>query len=344
MKLRHYVIRRLLLLIPTLLGATILIFAVLQLFTPVQRAALYITSENQLDAIPDIIQTYHLDEPLYIQYFIWIREILSGNLGWSRAFNLPVGKLVRNFLPATLELTLFAAPIIVLLGIRLGVTAAANKDKMADHVTRFTSIIGWSLPSFWIGIILLAVFYGQFGFFGTGRLGLEASIYVKTSGEFVRYTQLNTIDALLNGELWIFIDAVKHLVLPVMSLTIQIVALIIRIMRSSMLEALSKGYILTARAKGISTKDVINKHARKNAMIPVLTVTGLLLAGMITGLTITEIVFSYQGIGFMYATAAIQLDIPAVLGFVLLVGVVFVVANLIVDIMYAFVDPRVRLG
>jgi len=164
------------------------------------------------------------------------------------------------------------------------------------------------------------------------------------SPNFIRYTKLNTIDALLNGQLWIFIDALKHLVLPVISLTIQIVALIVRLMRSSMLEALSKGYILTARAKGLDEKEVIYKHARKNALIPVLTVTGILIAGMLNGLVITEVVFNYKGVGYWAANAAIQLDVPAILAFALFSGIIFVFANLAVDIMYAYIDPRIRLG
>ena len=343
MELKHYIIRRFLLLIPTLIGVTLLIFAVIQLFSPVERAALYIRDPRQARDLPGIIKKYHLDEPVYVQYYYWLREVLKGNLGYSKSVNMPVLDAILNFFPATIELVLYSAPLIVLLGIKLGVLAAIHKDRAVDHLTRISSIIGWSLPSFWLGILLLAMFYGQLGIFPPERLGTEASIYVN-SPNFIRYTKINTIDALLNGQLWIFIDALKHLVLPVTSLTIQIVALIVRIMRSSMLEALNKGYVLAARAKGLEERDVIYKHARKNALIPVFTVTGILLAGMLTGVIITETVFNYKGIGYWAAHAATQLDIPAVLGFALLAGVIFVLTNLIVDILYAYIDPRVRLG
>ncbi|HDN62395.1 ABC transporter permease [Candidatus Bathyarchaeota archaeon] len=343
MELKHYIIRRFLLLIPTLIGVTLLIFAVIQLFSPVERAALYIRDPRQARDLPGIIKKYHLDEPVYVQYYYWLREVLRGNLGYSKSVNMPVLDAILNFFPATIELVLYSAPLIVLLGIKLGVLAAIHKDRAVDHLTRISSIIGWSLPSFWLGILLLAMFYGQLGIFPPERLGTEASVYVN-SPNFIRYTKINTIDALLNGQLWIFIDALKHLVLPVTSLTIQIVALIVRIMRSSMLEALNKGYVLAARAKGLEERDVIYKHARKNALIPVFTVTGILLAGMLTGVIITETVFNYKGIGYWAAHAATQLDIPAVLGFALLAGVIFVLTNLIVDILYAYIDPRVRLG
>lgn len=342
MGLRAYIIRRLLLLIPTLIGVTLLVFAVLQLFDPVERASLYVTDPKQVSAIPEIIEKYHLNAPIHVQYYYWIREILQGNLGWSKSVSMRVSAAILQFFPATAELVLWSAPIIVLLGIRLGVSSAVHKDKAIDHATRTSSIIGWSLPSFWIGIILLAVFYGQFGWFAPERLGVAAKVYV-TSENFVRYTQINTVDAILNGQPWIFLDALKHLVLPVMSLTIQIVALIVRIMRSSMLEALSKGYIITARAKGLNKNEVINKHAKKNAMIPVFTVTGILLAGMLNGIVITETVFEHKGIGWWAARAASSLDIPAVLAFALFAGVLFVIINLIVDILYARIDPRIRL-
>jgi len=342
MKLRHYIIRRLLLLIPTLIGITILIFVVLQAFSPIERAALYIKDPKQARDLEGLIRLHQLDKPLHIQYLYWIRELLTGNMGYSKSADMPVADALRHFLPASIELTLYSAPIIIILGIRLGVIAAANKDKAADHIVRVTSIIGWSFPSFWIGILLLAIFYGQLGLFPPERLGIEASIFVNSADSgFVRYTEINTIDGLLNGELWITLDGLNHLVLPVLSQTIQIIALMVRIMRSSMLEALNKGYIITAKAKGISGHEVIYKHARKNALIPVLTVSGFLLAGMITSMVVTETVFQYQGIGFWAAGAATQLDIPAVLGFALIVGVVFVVTNLIVDILYAYIDPRV---
>jgi len=174
-------------------------------------------------------------------------------------------------------------------------------------------------------------------------LGVEASLAVK-SKEFIRFTRINTIDALLNGKLWIFFDALRHLVLPVLTLTIIDCAMVMRIMRSSMLEALGKGYILTARAKGADERTVIKKHARRNAMIPVVTVSGYLFALLMSGVVITETIFNRKGLGWWWARAAIQLDIPAVLGAVLFNGILFVLTNLVVDLLYAYFDPRVRLG
>jgi len=343
MGLRSYIIRRLLLTIPTLIGVTLLIFAVTQFFSPKARASVYMTSPNQWKDVDLIIAQYHLNESFFIQYRAWIEQIMRGNFGVSKTYDMPVVQALWKRFPATLELVIFSVPLTILLGVYLGVQSAVHQNKVIDHVTRSLSIIGWSLPTFWFAILLLALFYAQTGWFPPERLGIAANTLVKST-DFTRHTGLNTVDGLLNGQLWITLDALRHLVLPVVTLTVVQIALIIRIMRSSMLEALSKGYMVTARAKGLSKSTVINKHARRNALIPVVTVTGILAAGMLTGVVITETVFALHGLGEFAAFAATQLDIAAVLGFALLSGIVFIFANLIVDIAYAYVDPRIRLG
>lgn len=342
MELRAFIARRLLLFIPTLIGVTLLIFAVLQVFTPYERAALYVRSPREAIHIEEIIEKYHLDEPVYVQYYHWITAVLQGNLGWSEVAHQPVLKSLIQRIPATAELVMFVIPLTIILGIYLGVKSSVNRDSVIDHATRLTSIVGWSLPTFWFGIILIAVFYGGLGWFGIGRLSNQAYVFVRSS-QFVQYTGLNTIDGLLNGQLWITWDALQHLVLPVITLVVVQVALIIRVMRSSMLEELSKGYVVTARAKGLTENMVINKHARRNALLPTITVSGILAAGLLTGVVITETVFDYKGLGYFAANAATQLDIPAVLGFSLLAGLMFCTANLVVDILYGFLDPRIRL-
>lgn len=343
MGLRAYVIRRLLLMIPTLIGVTLLIFAITQFFSPEARAFVYTTSPQQYRDIDRIIAKYHLNESFLIQYRTWLEEVLRGNLGYSQSWDMPVTKALLQRFPASLELVIFSLPPTIFLGIYLGVKSAVHRDKAIDHVTRSVSIIGWSLPTFWLAILLLAIFYAQTGWFPPERLGAAANTLVKST-DFIRYTGLHTIDGLLNGQFWVTLDALKHLVLPVVTLTIVQIALIIRIMRSSMLESLNKGYIVTARSKGLSKNTVINKHARRNALIPVVTVSGILAAGMLTGVVITETVFALHGLGELAAFAATQLDIATVLGFALLSGIVFVIANLIVDVAYAYVDPRIRLG
>jgi peptide/nickel transport system permease protein len=347
MGLRAFVIRRLLLLIPTLLGATLLIFAVSQLFSATARAALYITNPQMMSAqnIQSVIDKYRLNDPAYLQFFSWLREVLNGNLGWSPTARSPVTEALLTRFPATAEIVTIVAPLVIFIGIYLGVKSAVHRDKPVDHITRSTSIIGMSLPSFWLGIILISIFGVNLGWLPTGsRLSVQASNFVNTSTSFIKYTGLMWVDGILNGQLWITADAIQHIILPVIVLVTIQTAAIVRIMRSSMLEALNKGYITAARAKGLSQNEVINKHARRNALIPTVTLSGMMVAGMLNGLVITETVFGFGGLGQWSAQSALRLDIAGVLGFTLFSGFIFVVANLFVDILYAYLDPRIRLG
>ena len=342
--MRTFVIRRLLLLIPTLIGVSLLIFAVSQAFSPEQRAAAFIRGEpKQPDVVPNTIKKYHLNDTFYMQYYYWMERVLHGDLGISTYARIPVMTAILQGIPATFELVMLAIPITIILGIYLGVLSAVHRDTIIDHATRFLAIIGWSLPTFWIALTLVAIFYGQLGWVTAGRLSPAAEGFA-TSGNFTRYTGVYTIDGILNGQLWITLDALKHVILPAITLTTIQIALIIRVIRSRMLESLSKGYTILARAKGLSRNEVINKHARRNALIPVVTLSGLLAAGMLTGVVITETCFNYKGVGYFAAHSAMQLDIPGILGFAMFTGVVFVIANLIVDVLYAVVDPRIRLG
>ncbi len=326
-----------------LFGVSILIFAVFSLFSPEQRASVFVTDVRQLKDIQEIIKKHGLDAPIYVQYYYWMRALFHGDLGWSKTAQKPVVEALFYFLPNTVELALFSAPLIVLIGIWLGSASAVHQDKFIDHTTRTLAIVGWSLPTFWFGLMLLMIFYGYFrGLLPPEALGMKANLYVQST-EFTRYTKINTIDAILNGKLWIFLDALRHLILPVITLTVVQCALVMRIMRSSMLEALGRGYITTARAKGADEATVVKKHARRNALIPVVTVSGWLIAGLVSGVVITETIFSRKGLGWWWARAAIQLDTPAVLCAILFNSVLFVVTNLVVDLLYAYINPRVRL-
>ena len=344
MELRSYIIRRLILLIPVLFGVTIFIFGITMLFSPIERATLYITDPRQMSDLPAIIETFGLDQPFWIQYGNWIGQVFSGNLGWSTVVGMPVWDAIWAFLPATLELAIFATPLIIFTGIFLGSKAAAHKDRPLDHGTRVMAIFGWSLPTFWLGLILLMVFYGYFrGLLPPSRLSIPMELVVN-SASFIRYTHINTIDAILNLNGAVLLDALRHLILPIVTLSVTQVAFIMRLMRSSMLESLGKGYILTARAKGLAEGVVVNKHARRNALIPVITVAGYVLAGMMNGVVITETIFTYKGLGWWAWQSAVRLDIASILGFALFNSVLFVLVNLVVDILYTRVDPRVRLG
>ena len=341
----NFIIRRLLLLIIVLLGVTWVVFGILMTFSPERRAAAYISSPQQAKDIPKIVEKYGLNDPFYVQYARWISQIARGNLGWSLVASSTVLKAFKRYLPPTLELTLLAAPLTVLAGVWFGSLAGTHRDTWIDHTSRIVSIVGWSMPTFLLALLLMMIFYGYLDLFPPGIVSNEVGMYIIDHADtFTRYTGMYTVDGILNGQLWITFDALWHLVLPVVTEVIVLFALLVRTMRSGMIEALSQDYIITAKAKGASRNIINNKHARRNAMIPVMTISGVLIAGLMTGAITVEVVFNRQGLGWWLAGSATQLDIPALLSVCLFIGFIFVIANLIVDILYAFVDPRIRLS
>jgi len=243
----------------------------------------------------------------------------------------------------TLELVLYSTPVIILLGIWLGTTAAVKKDLAVDHGVRIFAIIGYSLPTFWLGLLLLMFFYGYVGIFPPGTLSNEGRDLIYSSG-FHRYTQLLTVDAILNWRWDLFLDALHHIALPLINLALLSSALIMRLTRASMLESLGQDYLRTALAKGADQKTIYVKHARRNGLLPVITISGETFAGLLSGMVITETIFTRKGIGYWMASAAISLDVSAIMFNVLFLGVVFVVVNLVVDLIYAAIDPRIRLA
>jgi peptide/nickel transport system permease protein len=351
-----YIIRRLLLVPVLLFGVTVLIFGMLQFLTPVERSALYVRdipkNERQINSI---ILKYGLDKPLYIQYWRWLvgttdsvtgqrnGGILFGDFGWSRTGSQPVSSLISSRFPNTLDLTLWAVGPVILVGIWLGIQAAVHHNGFIDQAGRIFSIVGTSFPTFVFGLLMLMIFYANLEWFPPGRLSTSMNAVVNSSN-FNSYTSLLTIDSLLNGRFDVFIDALKHMILPILTLSYLSWATFLRVTRSSMLETLRQEYVTTARAKGLPERDVIFKHARPNAMISVVTLAGFTVVGLMGGVVITETVFDYPGIGKAAAQAAGQLDVVTVLGFALFNGFILIIANVVVDILYAVVDPRVRLS
>jgi ABC-type dipeptide/oligopeptide/nickel transport system permease component len=338
-----YVARRFLLLPLVAFGVTVLIFVLLQLVSPAQRAALFVTDVKQLAALPSIIRKYGLDQPVYVQYWMWLQQLAHGDLGWSQTARMPTSQAIAAFFPATLELTLYIFVPVILLGVWLGTQAAVHRDRFVDHFSRLLAISLRGMPSFVWGLILLMVFYGWLNWFPPGRLSLEADLFTQ-SPQFRSYTHLLTVDALLNGQGWIFVDAIKHIAGPALTLVLVEMALLVRITRSSMLEVLRQDYVRTARAKGLAEAVVINQHARRNALIPVITLSSLLFVGLLGGVVLAETIFNFPGIGKWGATAAVQLDIPGVTGFAIFVAGLTVLGNLAADVLYAAIDPRIRLG
>lgn len=351
----NYIIRRLLLVPVLLFGVTLIIFGLLQFLGPVERSALYVRdfpkNENQ---IAGIIRQYGLDQPFYKQYWIWLNGvkdpvtgdrkggIIHGDFGYSRSQSQPVANIIKTRFPNTLDLALWTVFPMLAVGIWLGVQAAVHQNGFIDQAARVFSIVGTSFPTFVFGLLILMFFYAKLGWFLPGKNSNWVTQEIM-KGTFNQYTKLLTIDALLNGRFDIFWDALRHLVLPILTLSYISWATFVRVTRSSMLETLRMEYVTTARAKGLKERDVINKHARPNAMLTIATMAGMSVVGLLGGVVITETVFNYPGIGSAAAEAAQQLDVVTTLGFAIFNGLILIVANLVVDILYGVIDPRVRL-
>jgi peptide/nickel transport system permease protein len=278
-----------------------------------------------------------LDQPIYIQYFKYLGQLLQGDLGTSIMTAQPVADDILRFFPATLELATVATLLGIFVGIPMGVFAAVNQGRWPDHVVRIIGLIGYSAPIFWLGMIALLVFYANLGWVaGPGRLDVfYDSIVEPVSGILI-------LDAALAGEWEIFNNAIEHLILPASILGTFALAYIARMTRSFMLDQLSQEYILTARVKGIPEWQVIWGHAFRNVLVQLITIIGLTYASLLEGSVLTETIFSWPGIGLYITNSLFNNDMNAVLGGTIVVGVCFVGINLLSDLLYKLVDPRVR--
>lgn len=288
---------------------------------------------------PVIVAEYRakwgLDLPLWQQYWIFLKRLAYGDLGVSISTHRPVLADIAQYAPATLELSIVAFILSIGIGIPLGIVAAVWRDSWIDHTARFISLIGVSSPVFWLAFIALTVFYGALQIApGPGRLDPIDLPPPTVTGLF-------TIDALLAGDWDLLRSALAHLVLPSIVLCAANVGLITRTTRASMLDALGQDYVRVAHAKGLRERAVIIGHALPNAVIPVVTLGGLAFANLLTGTVMTETVFSWPGLGRYTFRAAIGLDIPAIMGMTLVFAIVYLIVNMIVDLSYALLDPRV---
>lgn len=338
----NYIVRRLLLLPLVVLGVTFLLFFLTQRLSPEMRASLYVKDPRQMGSLEEVIRRYGLRDNVFKQYGRWLSNVAKGDLGYSPSANMPVSQAIKEYLPATIQLAFITILFVVLFGVWFGCASAVHKDKWQDVAARLVSVGGFSLPIFVLGLLLLMVFYGRLGWFSPGGYSVQTDIIIH-GGAFKTYTGFLLLDSLLNGNLRVFWDVLSHLVLPAVTLCIGSFALMVRVMRSSMLEELNKDYVRTARAKGLSDWQVVYKHAGKNAVIPVITLASIQFIRLLGGTVIVETIFDYPGIGRFGVIAAQQLDIAGILGFSLMVAVLFVLGNLLSDILYTAVDPRIRL-
>jgi ABC-type dipeptide/oligopeptide/nickel transport system permease component len=361
-KLWQYILRRLLLLVPVLVGITLITFGLAWFATHGHLETQYISLSDRLseEKIDRITKLHGFDKPGYVQYFVYMKHLFSGDMGISTSTNnQPVDQVLKQLFPASAELAVAALLIAILFGIPLGILSATHRDKAADHVSRFVALSGVSVPVFWLALIL-QIYLGYHlawfpieGRFSAELLGCSHPVVWVDKEQFVTAcgaaypgtfrSGFLILDSLVWRDWVIFTDAVKHLVLPAFTLGFVTLAIIMRMMRASMLEVLGLDFVRTARAKGLEEKVVVNRHARRNALIPTMTVIGLAVGGLMGGAVLTETIFSWPGLGRWATKSILSVDVGALMGFVLLTAIIYVIANLIVDLLYAYLDPRVRL-
>jgi peptide/nickel transport system permease protein len=339
MNIIQNLIRRLLLMIPMSIGITLLLFVVTHI-VPVNPLAVILTEKSMDDpeAVHAATERWGLDKPLPEQYIIYLGNLLQGDLGTSFKTKNPVASDLKNFLPATIELSICSFIFAILLGLPLGIISAYRSGSFVDQFTRVISLLGASMPPFWSGLLILFVFYYKLGWApGPGRINARIGAPESVTGLFV-------FDSLLKGNMQTFWNSLSHLILPSIILGWFTLALIARITRSSMLDVLSQDYIRTARAKGQSEKWVILSHALRNALIPLVTLVGLAFAGLMSGAIMTETIFAWPGIGRYAVESAANLDYPAITGTTLLIAIIYMLVNIFVDALYTILDPRIREG
>ncbi len=339
MQLWQYIARRIILLPILIVGITLLAFIVSHL-VPADPLGM-VLSERAMNN-PDIVAAYRArwgyDQPLAKQYVVYVENLARGDLGESIATQHPVLKDLQQFFPATLELTLAAMMFTIFFGIPLGVIAAIYRDHWPDHAARILALVGVSVPVFWLGLLLLNVFYFHLNWLpGPGRLDANLSPPPTRTG-------LYTLDSLLAGQWETFKNALAHLFMPALVLGAYTMGAVSRMTRSSLLDVLDQDYMRTAKAKGLSNWAQIVRHALRNALIPTITIVGLAFGDLMSGAVLTETIFSWPGMGRYAVTAASYLDLQAIMGVTIIIATTYILVNLMADIAYGLLDPRIRIG
>ncbi|MBI2898571.1 MAG: ABC transporter permease [Planctomycetes bacterium] len=330
-----YLLRRLLAAIPLLVAVSLVVF-VLTRSVPGDPVDAMLGEKATPQVREEIRRKHGLDRPILVQYAIYMKGLLlRGDLGVSYVRkNQPIAEEIRRRLPATIELTLAAMILSILGGVLFGVLAAVKKGSFWDYASMLAALIGVSVPVFWLGLLLMLAFGGAFASGGN----LDPSFDIE------RPTGFALVDTLVAGEPRMFLDALRRLVLPALALATIPMAMIARITRSSMLEVLGSDYVRTARAKGLDSEAVVMRHALRNALVPIVTLVGLEFGYLLGGAVLTETVFDWPGMGTYIMSSVSNRDYLAIQGAVMMLCLVFVAVNLLVDVIYAFVDPRIRYG
>lgn len=334
----QFIARRLGFLVITLLVTTVVTFSFTKL-TPGDPVLVHLGQTSMSD--PEIVaaarEKYGLDKSLPEQYWLYLSHLVKGDLGTSIRTRTPVLQELIRFFPASVELATGAIIVSVIIGVGLGAASAYWRRGWLDDAARAVAVLGVSMPNYWVALLALYVFHFQLGWAaGPGRLGFGVSAPDGTG--------LLLLDSVLNGDWILLMDALSHLVLPVAVLSLYALGIITRTMRSSLVEVFQQQYVRTARAKGLSEWRVVIKHGFRNAVLPVLTVIGLTYGDLLGGTVLVETIFSWPGLGRFAYLSVTNLDFPAIMGTTLLITVTYAAVNFIVDMLYMFIDPRIRYG
>ncbi|MFS0574310.1 ABC transporter permease [Sporosarcina sp. 179-K 3D1 HS] len=332
--MKSFLTRRLLQLIPVLIGMSIVVFSIIHAI-PGDPATVILGDQATPEAVADLKAEMGLDKPVVSQYISYMKDVVTGDLGTSLRTKKPIGEEVLPYLTATIELMLISMLIAVVVGINAGIIAAWRRASWFDYTAMLIALIGVSMPVFWLGLMEQWVFAEKLRWLpSTGRINAREPVDTITG--------LLLLDTLIRGNLPGFWDALKHLILPGIALGTIPMAIIARITRSSMLEVLNADYVRTARAKGLSELKILYKHSLRNAFAPILTIIGMLVGLLLGGAVLTETIFGWPGIGRYIYDAIGSRDYPVIQSGILIVSTIFVFINLIVDLLYARLDPRIK--
>ena len=330
-----FLIRRLLGLVVVLVGISLLTF-LLSHVLPADPARVALGGKGGPEQYAAMRERLGLDRSLPEQYWVYISGLAHGDLGYSYTSKRPVLTDLADYFPASLELMLAALTIAIIAGVPLGVMSAARVGGMVDQTAGWLAVFGAAMPLFLIGLLFQVVFYKDLGWLpASGRISIAL-------GEPDRITGMFVVDSLLQGDRARLVSSLQHLLLPSLTLALPAMAILIRIVRTSMLEALGRDYVRTARSKGLSEQRVIYRHALRNALLPMVTSLGLLVGALLSGAFLVEIVYTFPGLGMYVLNAILRSEFSAIISTTLLVATVYMLANLLVDIAYVFVDPRIR--
>jgi len=347
LELKYYILRRVILQVFVILGVMTMTFFLYKTI-PQDPLSIMLGPPDVRDPALEkiLIEQYKLDKPVWVQYVAYMSQFLRGNLGMSLFGHRPVIEELAQRFPATVELVMFGFLIAMSIGIPAGIISGTRRDSKIDQATRVTSIVGVCAPQFWWGVMFLLVFYLLLGPALQQYLGISLSTqrlsFWHNAPPLV--TGFFTIDSLIEGDIPKFLDALTHIILPAATIGITSCGLTMRLTRSSMLEVINSDYIRTARMKGLRDRVVIFKHALKNALIPTVTYVGPLLGGMLGGSIMVETVFNWHGMGLFAVSVLFSNDMPGLMGVVFFMAIIYSTVNLVVDLIYGVLDPRVRYG